>query len=108
MANTLGPGSCVTLPMYHAFTGCDTLSYPKGRGKWTAWDKTAYDEGTPAVCALAATSASVDNWLCSLERLLVLLYDCTSSEKLFNGAKKQFTRKGRTIVLRQKQYLSST
>ena len=26
MADTLGPYSCVTLPMSHAFTGCDTLS----------------------------------------------------------------------------------
>ena len=94
MANTLGPNSCVTLPMYHAFTGCDMLSYPKGRGKCTAWDRTAYDEVTPAVCALAATSASVDNWLCSLERLLVLLYDCTSNQEFVNEARKQFTQKG--------------
>ena len=46
MANTLGPDSCVTLPMYHAFTICYTLSYSKGRGKWTAWDRSAYDEDT--------------------------------------------------------------
>ena len=99
MVNTLGPDSCVTMPMYHAWTGCDTLSYSKGKGKWTAWDRSAYDEVTPAFCALAATSETVDNWLCPLERLLVLLYDCTSIQEIVNG---------RAIVLRHKQYLSST
>ena len=68
----------------------------------------AYDEVTPAFCALAVTPATVDDWLCPLERLLVLLYDCTSSQEFVNGARKQFTQKGRAIVLRHKQYLSRT
>ena len=106
MANTLGPDSCVTLPMYHAFTGCDTLSYPKCRGKCTAWDRTAYDEVTPAFCALAAASETVDTWLCPLERLPIFLYDCTSSQEVVNGARKPFTQRYRGIVLRHKQYLS--
>ena len=46
--------------------------------------------------------ATVYDWLCPLERLLVLMYD------FGNGARKQFTQKGRAIVLRHKQYLSST
>ena len=97
----------VTLPMLHAFTGCDTLSYSKGKGKLTAWDRSAYDEVTPAFCALTATSETVDTWLCPLERLLVLLYDSTSSQEFVNGARKQFTQKGRAIILRHKRYLSS-
>ena len=43
-------------------------------------------------CAMAANSETVDNWLCSLERLLVLLYDCTSSQECVKGARKQFTQ----------------
>ena len=56
------------------------LRHTQGRGKWTAWDRSAYDEVTPAFGALAATSETVDNWLCPLEQLLVLLHDGTSSQ----------------------------
>ena len=27
MAKTLGPERCIALPMFHAFTGCDTVSF---------------------------------------------------------------------------------
>ena len=62
MADTLGPDRCVALPMFHAFTGCDTVSCFGGRGKCTAWDMwNAYDEIKPAFCALAATPETVEN-----------------------------------------------
>ena len=94
MANALSLDRCVTLPKFHAFTGCDTVSDFGSRGKRTVWDMwSAYDEVTPAFCALAATSETLDNWLCPLERLLVLLYDCTSSPECVNGVRKQFTQK---------------
>ena len=77
-------------------------------GKRTAWDTwSAYDEVTPAFCALAATTETAGNWLCPLERFVVLLYDCTNSPEFVNGMRKQFTQKGRVIVLRHKQYFSS-
>ena len=38
MARALGPDQCVVLPMFHAFTGCDTVSSFGGRSKRTAWD----------------------------------------------------------------------
>ena len=80
MVNALGLDSCVSLPMFHAFTGCDTVSCFGSRDKRTVWDRgNAYDEVTPAFCALAATPETLDNWLYPLERLLILLYDCTSS-----------------------------
>ena len=85
--------------MFHAFTGCDTVSRFGGRGKRTAWDIwNAYDKVTPAFCALAATPESVENWLGPLERFVVLLYDSTSSQKFVNGARTQlFTQKGIAI-----------
>ena len=49
----------------------------------------AYDEVTPAFCALAATPETVDDWLCPLERLLVLQYDFTSSPEFVNRVRKQ-------------------
>ena len=99
MPNALGSDRCVALPMFHAFTGCDTVSCLGSRGKRTAWDMwSAYDEVTPALYALAATPENVDNWLGRLGRFVVLLYDCTSSQEFVNGARRQlFTQKGRTI-----------
>ncbi|KAK2173829.1 hypothetical protein NP493_848g03083 [Ridgeia piscesae] len=109
MANALGLDSCVSLSMFLAFTGCDTVSCFGSRGKRAAWDMwNAYDEVTPAFCALAATPETVDNWLCPLERLLVLLYDCTSSQEFVNKARKQFTQKSRAIVLGQAVLIQHT
>lgn len=33
----LGPSRCLALPLFHAFTGCDTVSQFLGCGKKTAW-----------------------------------------------------------------------
>ena len=83
MANALGLDRCVTFPMFHAFIDCDTMSCFGSKGNRTAWDiRSAYDEVTPAFCALAASPETVDHWLCPPERLLVLLYDCTSVRNL--------------------------
>ena len=38
MANALGPECSVDLPMFHAFTGCDTVLFFNGRGKKTSWE----------------------------------------------------------------------
>ena len=68
MAAALGPDSCVALPIFHAFIGCDTVSCFGGRGKRTAWYMWSdYDEVTPAFCALAATPETVENWLGPVE-----------------------------------------
>ena len=34
----LGVEKCLALPMFHAFTGCDTVSSFSGKGKKTAWE----------------------------------------------------------------------
>ena len=34
----MDPRICATLPMFHAFTGCNTVSAYCGRGKKTAWN----------------------------------------------------------------------
>ena len=78
----LGPDRCVVLPMFHAFTGCDTVSYFGGRGKKTTWDTwTTYRDVTPAICALGAMTdpRAIDEWMEPLERFVVLLYDRTST-----------------------------
>ena len=99
IARKLGPERCIALPMFHAVTGCDTVSYFNGRGKMTAWNTwQAYDGVTPALCALASTPTheSAEELLGPLERFVVLLYDRTSTQEEVNQARKElFTQKGR-------------
>ena len=38
IAAVLGPEKCIALPMFCAFTRCDTVSFFGGKGKKTAWD----------------------------------------------------------------------
>ena len=55
---------------------------------------------TPAFCALAAKPSpqTIQEWLGLLERFVILLYDCSSSQECVNQARKQlFTQKGRAI-----------
>ena len=35
--HSLGPRKAITLPFFHAFTGCDTVSYFHSKGKKTCW-----------------------------------------------------------------------
>ncbi len=37
IVGSMDPKICTTLPVFHAFTGCDTVSAFGGRGKKTAW-----------------------------------------------------------------------
>lgn len=37
IANKLDPSTCATLPLFHALTGCDTVSAFAGKGKKTGW-----------------------------------------------------------------------
>ncbi len=37
IVSTMSPSECLTLPVFHAYTGCDTVSTFTGRGKKTAW-----------------------------------------------------------------------
>ena len=36
----LGPSRCLALPLFHAVTGCDTVSHFLGCGKTSAWQST--------------------------------------------------------------------
>ncbi len=91
--------------MFHAFTGCDNVSCFGDRGKKTAWDTwKAFDDVTPAFCALAATPDSVYNSMKSLERFVVLLYDHTSNQDSVKQPHKQlFTQKGRALTQHTKR-----
>ena len=99
MANALGPERCMALPMFHAFTGSDTVSFFGGRGKKTAWKVwMGFDDVTRAFCDLGATPDAINESMELLERFVILLYDQTSAEISVNHARRQLsTKKGRKI-----------
>lgn len=99
LAQILGPDRSEALPVFHAITGCDTVSFFAGKGKKTAWDTwNNFNEVTPAFCALASAPSTIEEWVAPLERFVILLYDRTSSQTCINQARKHlFCQKARGI-----------
>ena len=91
MAVTLALNKCRGLPFFHAFTGCDIISSFGGRGKKTAWETwKACDEVTDITAAFGALAdmpnpSIINNYMDTLERFVVLIYDRTSSQAHVNG-----------------------
>ncbi|XP_016112345.1 sodium- and chloride-dependent GABA transporter 3-like [Sinocyclocheilus grahami] len=84
--NTKSPDKSKALPVFHAFTGCDTVSAFTTRSKKTAWDTwNAYDMATEVFMALLKAPKSIPERVISIvEHFTILLYDCTSSLGLFS------------------------
>ena len=77
---SLGPRKSLALPVFHAFTDCDTVSHFAHVGKKTArkvWD--THDEVTAAFCELRGAPEEVaDEVYSALGRFTILMYDRTS------------------------------
>ena len=100
ISRKLGSQVSKALPVFHAFTGCDTVSSFGGRGKKTALEAwKSYPEVTTAFLTLAHNPSEVSNRCMEhLERFVVLLYDRTSGKTAVNEARKQmFAQKGRAL-----------
>ena len=98
VASSLGPSKASALPMFHALTGSDTVSFFRNRGKKSAWDVwNVFPELTPVLCALKASLEIItEESLAVLERFVVLLYDRTTSLLKVNEARQElFCRKSR-------------
>ena len=81
----MDPRICATLPVFHALTGCDTVSAFSGRSKKTAWNTwEVFPEVTEAFEDLLLIQAT----MALLERFVVLLYDRTSDIINVNEARK--------------------
>ena len=100
VAASLGPAKSAAMSMFHALTGCDTVSYFRGRGKKTAWDVWGvYPELTPVLSILKASPEDItEESMAVLERFVVLLYDRTSSVTKVNEARQQlFSKRSREL-----------
>ena len=80
MVATMTSTQCLTLPVFHAFTECDTVSAFAGRGKKTAWKNwKSFSEVTSAFNQLLCMSSEVsEGSMLLLEQFVVLMYDQTS------------------------------
>ena len=102
MARALGPEKTQALPMFHALTGCDTVSCFAGHGKRTAWAVwTALPEVTQALIDLSSALIHVDeDTMQTIERFVVLLYDRISTSNDVNKARcKLFAKKGNVELI---------
>ena len=96
IAASLGLERACALPMFHALTGCDTVSSFAGHGKKAAWSTwKSLPEMTDALLMLQEAPIEVpENAITIIERFVVLLFDKTSTcTKVDNARKKLFPRK---------------
>ena len=99
----LGPKKSRALPLYHAFSGCDTTSFFYNKGKkssWAAWQ--AYPDATDAFLhmrehpfePIELSSSTFQR----LERLTVVMYDKTSNLSTVNEARRElFCKKNSSL-----------
>ena len=88
--------------MFHAFTGCDTVSHFAHVGKKTAWKMwETHDDVTAAFCELSgAPNKIADDVYSALERFTILMYDRTRTSVSINETRKRlFTRKRRPMAV---------
>ena len=74
----LGPSRCIALPLFHAVTGCDTVSHLLGCGKKTAWSAWHSIPGlTDTLVSLTSDPHSLSpqsQHMETLEKFVVVMY----------------------------------
>ena len=108
MASCLGLERSLALPMFHAMTGCDTVSSFVGHGKKTAWTIwKLLPELTGTLLKLADSPARVtEEAMKAIERFVILLYDKTSTCTDVNKARKKLLQ--RILLCKEYPYLCCT
>ena len=103
ICESLGEPQSRALPVFHAFTGCDTTSAFNGRGKksvWQAWQ--AFEDVTETFVYLTGhpfqlLDAEDGNFL-KIERMTVIIYDKTSPLSYVNETRRElFCHKNRAM-----------
>ena len=85
IAIQLGPRSSEALPVFHAFSGCDTVSFFAGDGKKKCWETwRSYPEATDAFLSLAKGPGILDKMCMSFGALC-----CPDVHKNKSGNKRQ-------------------
>ena len=96
----IGTEKSMSLPFFHAVTGCDQVSFLSGITKNAAWKLwNVFDEVTGIFRILSnkPTEVDVQNATSLLERFVILLYERTSSMTEVNAARRDLFCKGRPM-----------
>ena len=96
---SLGPDKSRALPIFHALTGCDTVSAFVGHGKKSAWATwNALPGLTDALLTLSNAPSTVpETSLQAIERFVILLYDRTSNATDVNKARRKLFPKKNSV-----------
>ncbi|KAK6169757.1 hypothetical protein SNE40_020746 [Patella caerulea] len=99
MSSSLGPEKSRALPMFHALTGCDTVSSFARHGKksaWTAWN--LVPDLTGALLTLATAPTCIpDKTFTTIERFVIKMYDKASMDTEINSARKTMFMKNNSL-----------
>lgn len=102
VAGQLGPQKCLSLPLFHSFTGCDTASSFLGIGKktaWAAWE--AYPELTDTLLTVSDNPLllSLDSiHMERLERWTVIMYSKSCGCSRVNDTRRQLFCQGKRTL----------
>ena len=97
MAVGLGPMKAKALPMFHALTGCDTVSSFVEHSKNTAWSTwNALPDLTDALLTLSSAPSFIDV-IHIIERVVILMYDRTSTCHDINKARRKIFSKKNNV-----------
>ena len=101
IVKSLGPEKSLALPVFHAFTGCDTVSSFARIGKksaWKIWEKNI--DITRELCAVCnGPEVLTSHIMDTFERFTILMYDRTSMLTCIDSCRRElFTRKGRPMA----------
>lgn len=99
IALRLGENVSRALPIFHAFTGCDTTSCFSGKGKKTAWETwSSFPDITDVFLSLSMMPNDIDFLeVQHLEKFVTLLYQKSSSFASCNEARRDLFTGGRSI-----------
>jgi len=95
----LGPEKASALPMFHALTGCDTVSAFVGHGKRTAWAIwKSLPELTNALLQLSCAPNDIHSEIMdNIQRFVILMYDRTSTCTEVNTARRKIFAKKHSV-----------
>ena len=101
ISDAIGATKCNGLPFFHAFTGCDQVSFFTGKGKESAWRTWKnFDDVTASFvsCSNFPSGKELKELFPTIDRYVTLLYDQSSLLESVNDCRKVlFATKGRSL-----------
>ena len=106
MCESLGEHKSRALPVFHALTGCDTVSAFKGKQAWQAFEEVTDTFVNLSLHPFETLKAHSSHFK-AIERLIVVLYDRTSPLSSVNDAREElFCKRSRSIERIPPHYFS--